>query len=167
MPDFLLEIGCEEIPARMIGAASQELHERIQKLLQREHLSSADAITTFDTPRRLAILAPGIAASQEDITEQVVGPSVNVAYKDGQPTPAAHGFAKKSGVDVSQLEKIATSKGDCVAVQVTKKGGCRGGKKTKKRARGPTKFLAKNFPKKFPSLYGPKNMYWRKANERF
>jgi glycyl-tRNA synthetase beta chain len=155
MPDFLLEIGCEEIPARMIGAASQELHERVHKLLQREHLSSADTITTFDTPRRLAILAPGIAASQADITEQVVGPSVNVAYKDGQPTPAAHGFAKKNSVNVSQLETIATPKGECVAVTVTKKG------------RSAAEILADNLPKEIASLYWPKNMYWRKANERF
>ncbi len=40
MPDFLLEIGCEEIPARMIDAASLELRERVQKLLEREHLSA-------------------------------------------------------------------------------------------------------------------------------
>ena len=155
MPDFLLEIGCEEIPARMIGPASQELHERIHKLLQREHLSSADTVTSFDTPRRLAILVPGIAAAQQDITEQVIGPSVNVAYKDGQPTPAAHGFAKKSGVDVSQLEKIATAKGECVAVQITKKG------------RSAAEILADNLSKEIASLYWPKNMYWRKANERF
>lgn len=155
MPDFLLEIGCEEIPARMIGPASQELHERIHRLLLREHLASADAITTFDTPRRLAILAPGIATSQADITEQVVGPSVNVAYKEGQPTPAAHGFAKKSGIDVSQLEKIATAKGECVAAQITKRG------------RSAAEILADNLPKEIASLYWPKNMYWRKPNQRF
>ncbi|MGA8430023.1 MAG: glycine--tRNA ligase subunit beta [Candidatus Sulfotelmatobacter sp.] len=155
MPDFLLEIGCEEIPARMIGPASQELHERIHKLLQREHLSSADAIASFDTPRRLAILAPGIAASQADVTEQVVGPSVNIAYKDGQPTPQAQGFAKKNGVDVSRLEKIVTAKGECVAVQITKKG------------RSAAEILADNLPREIAALYWPKNMYWRKANERF
>src|ERR1700686_2921889 len=107
MPDFLLEIGCEEIPARMIDAASQELRERVATLLNRERLSGGE-VTGFETPRRLAVMVPGIAASQADVVEQVNGPSVNVAYKDGQPTPAAHAFAKKSGVDLSQLEKVAT-----------------------------------------------------------
>src|SRR4029077_12231830 len=103
MPDFLLEIGCEEIPARMIGGASEQLRERVAALLSRERLSGGE-VTHFDTPRRLAVMATGIAASQADMVEQVTGPSVNVAYKDGQPTPAAQAFARKSGVDVSQLE---------------------------------------------------------------
>src|SRR5437016_4658253 len=111
MPDFLLEIGCEEIPARMIDAASLELRERVAALLSRERLA-AGQITSFDTPRRLAVMASGISATQADITEQVNGPSVSVAYKDGQPTPAAHAFAKKSGLDVLQLEQITTSKGE-------------------------------------------------------
>src|SRR3984957_19034844 len=155
MPDFLLEIGCEEIPARMIEPASRELQERVQKLFQREHLATTETVTGFDTPRRLAVLAPGIAAKQEDITEQVIGPSVSVAYKDGQPSPAAHGFAKKNGVNVSQLEKISTPKGECVAVQITRKG------------RRAAEILANNLPKELAAIYWPKNMYWRKPNERF
>src|SRR5271166_3408126 len=103
MPDFLLEIGCEEIPARMIDAASEELRERVAALLSRERLAGGE-VTHFDTPRRLAVLAEGIAASQADVVEQITGPAVHVAYKDGQPTPAAHSFAKKAGVDVAQLE---------------------------------------------------------------
>ena len=100
MPDFLLEIGCEEIPARMIDAASRELRERVNTLLQRERLEPAGSISHLDTPRRLAVLASGIPASQPDLTEQVTGPSAQIAYKDGQPTAAAHAFAKKVGVDV-------------------------------------------------------------------
>ncbi|MFY9790071.1 MAG: glycine--tRNA ligase subunit beta, partial [Candidatus Sulfotelmatobacter sp.] len=92
MPDFLLEIGCEEIPARMIDAASQELRDRVSALLARERLAATE-ITNFDTPRRLAVFASGIPATQPDVTEQVNGPSASIAYKDGQPTPAAHAFA--------------------------------------------------------------------------
>src|SRR5277367_5939835 len=120
MPDFLLEIGCEEIPARMIDAASLELHERVHKLLEREHLPSSVAISSFESPRRLAVLASGIPAVQSDVTEQVTGPSVNVAFKDGQPAPPAHAFAKKAGVDVSQLERVTTSKGEYLAAKITK-----------------------------------------------
>ena len=69
MPDFLLEIGCEEIPARMIDAASRELQERLSTLLQRERLEPSGSITHLDTPRRLAVLASGIPAAQPDVTE--------------------------------------------------------------------------------------------------
>jgi len=138
----------------MIDAASQELRERVSALLSRERLP-AEEITYFDTPRRLAVVAAGVPAAQTDVTEQVTGPSAAVAYKDGQPTPAAHAFAKKAGIDVSQLEKITTAKGEYLAAKVTKKG------------RSASEILAENLPKELSSIYWPKNMYWRKANERF
>src|SRR5215469_1505819 len=154
MPDFLLEIGCEEIPARMIGAGSQELRDRVASLLDRERLGARE-ITTFDTPRRLAIIASGITATQADVVEQVTGPSVNVAYKDGQPSPAAHAFAKKAGIEVSQLEKVSTPKGEYVSAKVIKKG------------RTAAEILAEALPKEISAIYWPKNMYWRKPSERF
>jgi glycyl-tRNA synthetase beta chain len=154
MPDFLLEIGCEEIPARMIDAASQELRERLGALLSRERLAASE-IAHFDTPRRLAVIASGIPAAQPEVTEQMNGPSVSVAYKDGQPTPAAHAFAKKAGIEVSQLEKITTPKGEYLAASVTRKG------------RSAAEILTENLPKEIASIYWPKNMYWRKPNERF
>jgi glycyl-tRNA synthetase beta chain len=155
MPDFLLEIGCEEIPARMIDAASVELRERVQALLQRERLDPAGEISFLDSPRRLAVVAAGIPASQPDITEQVNGPSAQIAYKDGQPTPAAHAFAKKVGIDVSKLEKVATPKGEYLAATVTRKG------------RTAAEILAEALPKEISTLYWPKNMYWRKRGEVF
>jgi len=57
MPDFLLEIGCEEIPARMIDAASRELRERVGALLSRERLGG-DGLSPLASPRRLALMAP-------------------------------------------------------------------------------------------------------------
>jgi glycyl-tRNA synthetase beta chain len=155
MPDFLLEIGCEEIPARMIEAASLDLRERVQKLLEREHLSAAGAISSLDSPRRLAVLALGISAAQSDVTEQVTGPSATVAFKDGQPTPEAHAFAKKAGVDVSQLERVATPKGEYLVAKITKKG------------RPAAEILSALLPKEINSIYWPKNMYWRKPSEKF
>jgi glycyl-tRNA synthetase beta chain len=155
MPDFLLEIGCEEIPARMIDTGSQELCERVSKLLKRERLAPVDTVTPFDTPRRLAVLAPGIPSAQPDVTEQFMGPSVAIAYKDGQPTPAAQAFAKKAGVEVSNLEKTSTAKGDYLSARVTKKG------------RAASEILAEMLPKEINSIYWPKNMYWQKSSERF
>ena len=155
MPDFLLEIGCEEIPARMIDAASLELRERVHKLLDRERLLSASPLSCLDTPRRLAVLAANIPSAQPDVVEQVTGPSVSVAFKDGQPTPAAHAFAKKAGVDVSQLQRNTTAKGEYLAATITKRG------------RSAAEILAEALPKEIASIYWPKNMYWRKPSERF
>src|SRR6202142_1648522 len=108
MGDSFLELGWEEIPARMVGGASEELRERVGALLERERLAPGGAITWLDTPRRLAVMAAGIPAAQPDVTEKVTGPSAQVAFKDGQPTPAAHAFAKKVGVDVGALERVTT-----------------------------------------------------------
>lgn len=155
MPDLLLEIGCEEIPARMIDAASLELRDRVHKLLERERLSASGTISSLDSPRRLAVLASGIPVAQPDVTEQVNGPSANVAFKDGQPTPAAHAFALKAGVDVSQLQRVTTAKGEYLAAKIIKKG------------RPATEVLSELLPKEINSIYWPKNMYWREPNEKF
>jgi len=138
----------------MIDAASQELRQRVAALLTRERLGNSEVVS-FETPRRLAVLASGISPAQDDVTEQITGPSANVAYKDGQPTPAAHAFARKAGVDVSQLQRLSTPKGEYLAALVTKKG------------RSAANILAESLPKEIATIYWPKNMYWRKPNERF
>jgi len=155
MPAFLLEIGCEEIPARMIAAASKELKKRVDDLLVREHLSVGVEVSSLDTPRRLAVLAPDIAAAQPDVTEELTGPAVAIAFKDGQPTPAAHAFAKKVGLDISRLNRITTAKGEYIAAKTTKKG------------RVASEILSELLPKELAGIYWPKSMYWRKPSERF
>ena len=155
MPDFLLEIGCEEIPARMIDAAQNELASRVGELLARESLGLPAGVSApLTTTRRLSV-ASTIADRQMDVTEQVTGPAVKIAFKDGQPTRAAHEFARKAGVDVSQLEKIATPKGEYLAAKITKKG------------RSAAEILAESLPKEVSSIHWPKNMYWHKPIERF
>jgi len=154
MPDFLLEIGCEEIPARMIADASLALEQRLAGLLSRERLASAQP-TSFSTPRRLAILAAGIPQAQPDLTEQITGPSAKVAFKDGNPTAAAQAFARKAGVEVSRLESISTPKGEYLAATVTKKG------------RSSEEVLAEFLPEVIAGIPWPKSMYWRKPSERF
>jgi len=155
MPDFLLEVGCEEIPARMIDGASRELRQRVGALLERERIAPNSPLSGLDTPRRLAVIAQGIPAAQPDVTEQVTGPSAQVAFKDGQPTPAAHAFAKKVGVDVGKLEKVSMPKGEYLGATVTRKG------------RTAAEILAEALPKEIAGLYWPKNMYWRKRGELF
>ncbi|HYH00769.1 MAG TPA: glycine--tRNA ligase subunit beta [Terriglobales bacterium] len=160
MPDFLLEIGTEEIPARMIDGAREELVKRVSDLLVRERLvdgnGSSPAVEGTSTPRRIAVVARDIAPAQADVSEQVLGPSLRVAFKDGQPTPAAHAFAKKVNVPLNEIEKVSTPKGEYVAATVARKG------------RNATEILAEALPKEIAGLYWAKNMYWRTGKpERF
>jgi glycyl-tRNA synthetase beta chain len=157
MADFLLEIGLEEVPARMIAGAEAELKRRILALLQREHLAQADApVRSFSTPRRLAVLISNVADRQEDTREELTGPSVKVAYKDGIPIAAALAFAKKAGVDVEALTTITTPKGEYLAASALRQG---------KRA---SEVLSEELPKEIAAIYWAKNMYWRPGKpERF
>jgi glycyl-tRNA synthetase beta chain len=157
MSAFLLEIGLEEVPARMIASAEAELGERVTGLLTRERLLAADSkITTYSTPRRLAVLVEGVVPAQADVEEQLTGPSWAVAFKDGAPTKAAEAFAKKAGVDAGSLTKVTTPKGEYVGATVTRKG-----------VAAP-QVLAAELPKEVLSIYWAKNMYWRAGKpERF
>jgi glycyl-tRNA synthetase beta chain len=157
MADFLLEIGLEEVPARMIAAAEAELGKRVTELLKRERLKVNGAkVATYSTPRRLAVLAEGVAAKQADTDKVVMGPSWKIAFKDDEPTPAGEAFAKKAGVEVSDLKKIETSKGEYVGASVKLTG------------RTASEILIAELPKEVLGLYWAKNMYWRSAKpERF
>jgi len=157
MADFLLEIGLEEIPARMIAVAEAELGKRVTELLARERLLQPEAkIATYSTPRRLAVLAEGVLNAQADTEEQLTGPSWNVAFKDGAATRAAEAFAKKAGVEVSALEKVTTAKGEYVGATVKRAGRTAG------------EILSADLPKEVLALYWAKNMYWRAGKpERF
>jgi glycyl-tRNA synthetase beta chain len=157
MADFLFEIGLEEVPARMISGAQAELQQRIVKMLERERLvrSGAEA-KSFATPRRLAVWVKDVAERQEDVAEELVGPSVKIAYKDGVATPAAVAFAKKAGVDVAALKTVTNAKGEYLAATAVKMG------------RGAAEVIAAEMPKELAGIYWAKNMYWRPGKpERF
>ena len=157
MADFLFEIGLEEVPARMIAGAQAELEQRVVKMLERERLVRSGAVTkSFATPRRLAVRVAGVAERQEDVAEELVGPSVKVAYKDGVATPAAVAFAKKAGVDVGELKTITNAKGEYLAATSVKAG------------RDAAEVIAAEMPKELAGIYWAKNMYWRAGRpERF
>ncbi len=149
MPDFLLEIGLEEVPARMLPSAQAELLKRTLALLTREQLVGTDPIAhSYSTPRRLAVLIENIREQQQDITEETTGPAVKIAFKDGLPTPAAEAFARKSGVPVADLKTISTPKGDYLAAT------------TLKRGRTAAEVLTAELPKEIAALYWAKNMRW-------
>ncbi len=157
MADFLLEIGLEEVPARMLARAQVELGERVQALLERERLLTTGAETaTYSTPRRLAVLVREVAAKQTDAEEVLTGPAWAVAFKAGAPTPAAHAFAKKACVAVDQLQPITTAKGEYVSARVLRPG------------RNAATLLAELLPQEIGALSWPKPMYWRAGKpERF
>jgi glycyl-tRNA synthetase beta chain len=157
MSDFLLEVGLEEIPARMIAPAQAELARRVEDLLTRERLLGTEhEVHSYSTPRRLAVLVKGVSAAQADMEEQLTGPSWGVAFKDGEATPAAHAFAKKAGVELGELKKVTTPKGEYVAATAHRKG------------RGAAEILTEQLPKEIAAIYWPKNMYWRAGKpERF
>jgi glycyl-tRNA synthetase beta chain len=157
MAEFLFEIGLEEIPARMIASAEQELTTRVKSMLVAEKLLAADAdVRSYATPRRLAVTIRGVLERQEDATEQLTGPAWKVAFKDDQPTPAAVAFARKAGVAVEALVKQTTPKGEYVSATVTKAG------------RGAAEILSEKLPAELGKIYWAKNMYWRPGKpERF
>jgi glycyl-tRNA synthetase beta chain len=157
MADFLLEIGLEEVPARMIAGAEAELGRRVNDLLTRERLLvDGGKVTTYSTPRRLAVMVEGVLERQADTEEKLTGPSWKVAFKDGVATGAAEAFAKKAGVGVGALEKVTTAKGEYVGATVKRAG------------KAAAELLASELPKEVLGIYWAKNMYWRTGKpERF
>ncbi len=157
MPDLVLEIGLEEVPARMLAAAERELGARVHGLLERERLlTSETARTSYSTPRRLAVLVRGLGPRQPDAEEQLTGPAWAIAFKNGEPTPAAHAFAKKAGVPVAELKPVATPKGEYVSAMLARPG------------RLAADVLSDALAKEIAALSWPKPMYWRAGKpERF
>ncbi|HWO20768.1 MAG TPA: glycine--tRNA ligase subunit beta [Kofleriaceae bacterium] len=103
--DLLFEIGCEEIPAKMLARALAELPAAVEQRLAAARLAHG-AVRALGTPRRLAVIVKGLADRQPDLVEEVVGPPVSAAFApDGSVTKAGQGFAAKSGVDPASLTK--------------------------------------------------------------
>ncbi len=153
MPDFLLEIGLEEVPARMLAAAEAELLRRVVALLERERLLGAGVVVgegavSFSSPRRLAVVVEGVLERQPDAVEVLQGPAVKVAFRDGVAGPAAEAFARKAGVSVGELGRVETPKGEYLQARVTRAGV------------GAGEVLTRELAKEIGAIYWPKNMYW-------
>ena len=141
----------------MIAGAQAELERRVVGMLERERLVVAGvASKSYSTPRRLAVWVKEVAARQEDVAEELMGPSAKIAFKDGVATPAAVAFAKKAGVAVEALKTVSTPKGEYLAATAVKAG------------RGAAEVIAAELPKELAGIYWAKNMYWRAGKpERF
>lgn len=155
MPAYLLEIGCEEIPAAFIPSSTQFLLEEWTKRLHTLNLPFS-SIETGGTPRRLFINIEGLPLSQEDKTEIIMGPPASIAFnEDGSLTEAAKKFALSKGIAEETLKKVTTQKGDYL--QGEKK---TGGENT-------ADLLSKVAPEIIKSIPFPKSMKWGNNDFKF
>ena len=152
---LLLEIGCEEIPARMIAGASQELQRRTVEILDDAGLQHGPAVSLSGS-RRVAVCVEAVVGRQEDRDEQVLGPPARIAFKDdGSPTPAAVGFARKQGIDPERLTRVETDRGSYVGYERRQKGSTVG------------EVLADQLPDRVASMPFPKSMRWADGTHRW
>ena len=153
--DLIFEIGTEEIPARFMPGALNQLAERAGKMLE-DYRLGFERLTAMGTPRRLVLRIHGLEGEQKSLREKKKGPSREAAFDDeGNPTPAARGFASKLGISVEDLDVELVGKGEyLVAVQEIP------GKKT-------PEVMAELLPALVKSLSFPKTMYWEESKTRF
>lgn len=154
MPAFLFEVGTEELPASFVADAIQQWRDRIPKMLSENSLTN-DSVNVYATPRRLAVLIKGLPVQQPNREEEIKGPPASTAFKDGNPTKAAEGFAKKQGVELSDLEVRPTDKGDFVFVN------------KKIAGRPTTDILRELIPQWITGLEGKRLMRWADGDLRF
>jgi glycyl-tRNA synthetase beta chain len=154
MATFLLEVGTEELPAQFVASALEQWRSRIPADLT-THVLTSEHIEFFGTPRRLAVLVHGLPDQQPQQTEDVKGPSAQAAFKDGQATPAALGFARKQGVDVADFELRPTDKGEFVFIRKVTEG------------RKTPDVLAELIPQWIFGLEGKRFMRWADGDLRF
>jgi glycyl-tRNA synthetase beta chain len=113
--ELFIEVGIEEIPAGFLEPALSDLAAGLSKRLDEAGLKHGVA-KTFGTPRRLAVSISDVIEETPLQEKTVTGPPSSAAFKDGKPTKAAEGFAKKQGCDVSELTEVDTERGKYVAV---------------------------------------------------
>lgn len=155
MPSYLLEIGCEEIPAAFIPTSYKFLLDEWTKRLSALNLPFS-SIESGGTPRRLYVNIEGLPVSQVDKTEIIMGPPANIAFNsDGSLTEAAKKFAASKGIDESTLKKVTTQKGDYLQGEKRT-----GGEKT-------ADLLMKTAPEIIKSIPFPKSMKWGNNDFRF
>lgn len=116
MQDLLFEIGTEEIPASFLEPALSQLETNFSKKAKELKIGYG-SIKTMGTPRRIALLVSGLEEKQEDVKEELMGPSKKAGIdSEGNYTKAALGFAKSKGVDVEKLQVVDTAKGEYLLI---------------------------------------------------
>lgn len=154
MTTFLLEVGTEELPASFVAAALEQWRSQIPQTLAEQSLTS-QSISVYGTPRRLAVVIEGLPERQPDQEVEIKGPPAQAAFKDGQPTQAALGFARSRNLELEALEVRATDKGEFVFVRQTIVG------------RPTAEILADCAPQWVLNLEGKRFMRWGNGELRF
>ncbi|MGH9592823.1 MAG: glycine--tRNA ligase subunit beta, partial [Bryobacteraceae bacterium] len=155
--DFLLEVGCEEIPAGMIARACGELQVILEKYLSTSGLIGKEKFEVFGAPRRMVAICKALRTRQEDTEKEVTGPPKAVAYDAaGKPTRAAESFAAKQGIALSYVYIVATSRGEYLAAKIVHRG------------RSAEEILLETIPRALQEIPWPRSMYWtHRAGARF
>lgn len=121
--ELLIEIGCEEIPASWLPDLTLQMARHLEARLKEFRLAPGAPVESFSTPRRLAVRVGKLAERQTDLEEIITGPPISAAFdREGTPTPAAAGFARKHGVEVTALERHETPKGTYLAYRLFQRG---------------------------------------------
>jgi glycyl-tRNA synthetase beta chain len=156
---LLVELGCEEIPARFLDDARDDFGRQMLSALGESRLlpASAEPARWYSTPRRLTVWVPAVLAKQPDVVEELIGPPVKVGLDPaGKPTRAAESFAAKNAARVADLVQITTPKGQYLAL------------KNIHRGQAAVDLLPRIIPGVVSSLNFPKSMYWvAKSGPRF
>ena len=119
--DFLFEIGLEELPSRYVNQAEEDLKKIMEEELKTERIRFSET-ESFSTPRRIAVIVKNIAERQEDLDRKSIGPSIEIAYKDGKLTKAGEGFLKSQGVEESDIKIVENEKGKYISIEKFIKG---------------------------------------------
>jgi glycyl-tRNA synthetase beta chain len=124
MTPLLIELGTEELPVNALPGLAQALFDGvIDGLVKRGIAIDRGDAKPLYTPRRLAVLLPGVAGEQPEQQSEVLGPYLNIALDaEGAPTRALQGFAQKAGVEWTQLERTTDGKGERFVHRAVKPG---------------------------------------------
>lgn len=152
---YLLEIGVEEIPARLVGDALEQLKTNTKNLLKDERINF-DTINVYSTPRRLTLIIEGLIDKQEELKEIVRGPSKKIAFEEaGNPSRALLGFMRGQGVDLGAIYVEDYNGEEYVYANLIKRG------------RSIEEILSENLASLIKSITFPKSMKWGGKNIRF
>lgn len=114
--NFLFEIGLEELPAQYVDKAEKDLKKIIENELKAERIKFSE-IESFSTPRRVTAIIKDLAEKQDDLDKKSIGPSVEIAYKDGELTKAGEGFVKSQGATIDDIKIIEKEKGKYISIE--------------------------------------------------
>ena len=121
MSELIVELGCEDLPSRFVDPALAAIRSAFEEAA-RDHRVSIGEVRMVGTPRRLTMLVRDVSHAQTDLKEERTGPPMRAAYRDGEPTKAAIGFARGQGVAVEDLYSVDTPKGPYLGASVFEKG---------------------------------------------